>query len=325
MEIENSSSQLLFNLTEYRGELYSNVQLIFFFVVSFPTIVLCFLTNAALLIAKDINWMIRFILISLFVSEIIFAIGMSLIFWGHPIRKWLNITTVTYLVCNVTISFQLTGNATKVGSITFYSIMAYIFIKYNIKKVRWYMVAMPLAVIWLVSICFSVVVFVVIKNIVPTHLVYKGFCPLTLEDNNDHSQNGKNFLIQLGTAWILEGVLCTTIIVVFSILIFRYMRNISNDAIKKAIAKNLLFLSIGGLLSISNAVIYPTIFFFQSYQPDADLDKVFSEVLATNIAIDLLRCLASIYTPFVTIALLKPVRDAMRQMRFKCCKVFHIN
>ena len=320
MEIGNSS-QLLFNLTEYRGELYTNVQLILFFVFSLPTIVLSILTIAALLLAKDINWTIRIILISLFLSEFVFTIALTLIFWGHPIRTLLNVTEVTSLACSSIISIEITGNATKVGSITFYSIMVYVFIKYNIKKVKWYMVAIPLAVIWIVSICFSIIVFIVIQNTAPTHFIYKGFCPLELEENRKVAQDAKSFLIQLGATWILEGILCTTVIVVFSILIFYFMRkNSTNDAIKKAIAKNLLFLSIGGLLSISSAVIYPTILFFVSFQPHSidDLNVVINRLLATNLIIDILRSLTSIYTPIITIALLKPVRDAMK---FSWCKM----
>ena len=110
-------------------------------------------------------------------------------------------------------------------------------------------------------------------------------------------------------------------------MILRYIwknSSSSDKAIKRAIAKNLLFLSLGALLSISNAVIYPTVFFFFSFQADAmdDLEVVFNQYLASNLAIDIIRSASSLYSSVVTIILLKPVRDAIKQLiKCKRCKL----
>ena len=323
-EIANAST----NLTGNVGELYTEVQLVFFFVFTLPTIVLSVVTIIAIVLAKDVDWNMRIILCNVFASKIINSFGLSMIFLGQPIRRLFGIGSlkISLYLCGVTITFLVTGNGTNIGIITFYSILVYVFLRNNIKKVKWYMVAIPVTIIWVVSLLFGLVIFIFIQRNPAEVFVYKGFCP------NDLTPMGEikatQALGQLGVGWLLEGFLCGTIIAVFSILTYRYMKKSSltgDDRIKRAIGKNLLFLSGGAFWSISNAVLYPTILnLIPVLRADetVDIEDRITTLLITAHVIDIMRSLSAIYTPVVTILLLKPVRDAIKVFFQKCrvCK-----
>ena len=324
MNISNFTSNSSANLTGLIGEIYSGYQLIPFFAFVVPTLLLSLLTIIALVSAKDIDWNMRIILSNVFVSEIINSMTLTTIFWGQPIRAvsgLLDLEVWLYL-CSLTVALNVTGNGVKVGTVTLYSILVYVFIRNNIKKVKWYMIAIPLCVMWGVLLVFALSGFIFIpRQDHPEVFVYKGFCPLAL------SSNGQLFvvaaLVQQGINWLLEVFLCGSIIAVFSILIFCYMKkNCSNsDKIKKAVARNLLFLSGGAFLSISNAVLYPTILLLiilRQTSETAGIDARVTTLRVTGYAIDIVSSLTALYSPVVTIILLKPVRDAMKQFVRKC-------
>ena len=165
----------------------------------------------------------------------------------------------------------VTGNGIKVGTITLYSILVYVFMRNNIKKVKWYMVAIPMSVMWVILLVFGSSGFIFIPaQDRPEAFVFKGFCPQFV------SSSEQLILVlalgQLGIGWLLGAFLCGSIIATFSILIFCYMtkNSLDSDRIKKAVAKNLLFLSGGAFWSISNAVLYPTILLLITLRQTSD-------------------------------------------------------
>ena len=128
-----------FNATEGR-ELYTNVQLVLYFLLTIPTIILSTGAIIALFLANQITWNIRIILINVFIAEILNCISLTTIFVGHSFRMVFDITDlgVAFNYCRVNIAIQITGNGVKIGAITLYSILVYILIKSNINKVKWF-------------------------------------------------------------------------------------------------------------------------------------------------------------------------------------------
>ena len=118
--------------------------------------------------------------------------------------------------------------------------------------------------------------------------------------------------------WLLEGPVCGGIILTFFVLIACYVKkNVSNDnEIKLAIAKNLLFLGVGALLSIFTAVVIPVVIAV-SLSPDA------SSFIVTHHVLAVVGSLLNLYTPVVTIAFLKPIQEALSQLIKKCLKLEH--
>ena len=94
-------------------------------------------------------------------------------------------------------------------------------------------------------------------------------------------------------------------------------KNVSNDnEIKLAIAKNLLFLGVGALLSIFTAVVIPVVIAV-SLSPDE------SSFIVTHHVLAVVGSLLNLYTPVVTIAFLKLIQEALSQLIKKCLKLEH--
>ena len=73
----------------------------------------------ALLVAKDIKWKIRVILINILVAEIIFSLSRSANFLGFPIRQMFNISDTTSVpLCVMFFMLDIIiGTLAKVGTI----------------------------------------------------------------------------------------------------------------------------------------------------------------------------------------------------------------
>ena len=202
--------------------------------------------------------------------------------------------------------------------------MAYIFIKYNIKKVKWYMLAIPMTVIWVISVGFSLPV--AIRPTAPTNniVVSEGFCQVNFESEEDFAARRLQFSILLTIVWVLEVVICGWITVTFSSLVVYFMKKTSlTEGPKRAIAKNLLFLSVDALLSIFIGVVLPTITLLTAPDPsDMDVQRGLIQAAVTDNIDVIILSLVSLYTPLVTIVLLKPVREAMKTLVVKCYQLY---
>lgn len=324
---DSNISQPLMNLTATRRDLYTGFQLIVYFGCVFPTIFLSTITIVAFAMAKSMNKKIRVILVNIFAAEIVLSLRLSATFLGFPIRQIFDLGfDFPIRLCNLQVTLGIIGVLSKVGSVTLYAVMVYVFIKYNIKVIKWYMLAIPLIIIWTISIGFSLPVAIRPRNTPLNLVIVRGFCPENLESAEEFDNRSTQFLIQLLIGWFLEAFFCGGIIITFSILILWFMKKnlrTESDKAKKAIAKNLLFLGVGALLSIFNGVVLPTITFLAAPAPTGEIDfeKTFKEASASDHFVDIMLALTSLYTPIVTIILLKPVRDALQLLVNRCCKL----
>ena len=83
------------NFTVFRRELYTGPELVVYFACVLPAQILCVIIILALLVAKDIKWKMRVILINILVAESIFSLSRSANFLGFPIRQMFNISDST--------------------------------------------------------------------------------------------------------------------------------------------------------------------------------------------------------------------------------------
>ncbi len=302
------------NATGFSIELYPGSLLVQFFFLTLPTIILCIIAVIAITKAQTTNWKFKIILINIFGTEIYFSAGMTLILLGFRIRLLIddNPTALVIALCKITISTIIASGLAKILSIALYSVTTYFFIKTNIKKIKWYAIILPLIIIWVFSLGFSFRAFLV-PAFIPRVFVYRGFCSVDLENAN---VNATGFLVQLVVAWILDGGI-GAFILTFLILTYCYIKKntlASGDEIKKAIAKNLIYLTGGAFFTITNAVVIPTIVRFASFAPDiSNLQAAITQLVISDFIINILRSLSSLYIPIVTITLLKAVRVALKQ------------
>ena len=184
MESRNLSVTLG-NVTSIRREIYTGIHLVIIFATVFPS---------TLLKAKEINWKLKIILISIFASEIVSSMNLILTFTGYPIRQLFGITdTSSLIVCNVE---TVIGTLAKVGSITFYAVMVYVFIAKNINEVKWCLIVTPLIMIWVVSIAFSIPASLQQRSLPVNLVVFRGFCAVNLEFIEELELRNIRFSIQ---------------------------------------------------------------------------------------------------------------------------------
>ena len=306
-----NNSSLISNLSI---EVYTGWQIVFA-LITVPAAILSLLSISALFIAKKIDWNLRIILINVFVAEVVSSIGSTLFFIGYPLRRLFEVSDISQhqFPCSLSAGILVTGEAAKLGSYTFYSIMVYVFMKKNINRLKVYIMIVPCLIIWLPSLTLGSLFFsFILTRTFPMNAVLanKGLCTVNLSTHFDSS------VIIIVFIWLLEGPVCGGIILTFFVLIACYVKkNVSNDnEIKVGIAKNLLFLGVGALLSLFTAVVIPAVVAV-SMSPDV------SSFIATHHVLDIVGSLLNLYTPVVTIAFLKPIQEALSQLIKKCLKL----
>ena len=303
-----NNSSLISNLSI---EVYTGWQIVFALITVLAAI-LSLLSISALFIAKKIDWNLRIILINLFSAELMSSIGYILTFMGYPLRRLFEVSDISQhqFSCSLSLAILVIGEATKVGSYTFYSIMVYVFMKKNISRLKVYIMVIPCLIIWLPSLALGSLFFLTRNFPMNAVLANKGLCTFDL------SAQPYNRVIFAVFVLLLEGPVCGGVILTFFVLIACYMKkNVSNDnEIKVGIAKNLLFLGVGALLSIFTAVVIPVVV---AVRMSADT----SSFIVTHHILDIVGSLLNLYTPVVTIAFLKPIQEAVSQLIKKCLKL----
>ncbi|ORU94746.1 MAG: hypothetical protein A6F71_09570 [Cycloclasticus sp. symbiont of Poecilosclerida sp. M] len=205
-----TNTSLITNLTGVIAEVYTGWQ-IMFTLITVPAAIFSLLSIFALILAEKIDWNLKIILINIFSGEFILSIGSTLVFMGYPLRRLFEVSNTIQLQwpCAINISLLVIGNAVKVGSYTFYSIMVYVFIKKNIKKVKLYMMIIPCLIIWLPSLFSGGIIIFYRTPPMDAALLNKGLCSADLTNQI----NIRRFTIQLAVTWLLQGFLCGGIII----------------------------------------------------------------------------------------------------------------
>ena len=305
--------------------MYNGYHLIPYLGLVAPALVLSVLTTLALLLAGDINKKIRALLINVFIAEIMVYVRLTITFLAFPIRQMFEIgDNVSANLCRLQSAVSMIEIVSKVGSITLYAVMVYIFIKYNINKVKWYVLAIPIASIWVIAIGLSLPIGLVRIDPATNVMVFDGFCVETYDPEQEFVAGGLPVLILLTLAVLLQGVLCGGTIIIIGILVLHFLKkNELSEGSKRAIAKNLLFVSVDALLSIFVFVVVRVIVFLAAPDPsNLDFHSRFTQGAVQDHINDLTLSLVSLYTPLVTIVLLKPVREAMKALVIKCCHLY---
>ena len=146
------------------------VSISYFVFLCLPAIILFLLCVVALLLTKTININLRVILLNVFAAEISLLLGVTVLFLGHPARVQ-DEETVNYS-CNFLLSAIFCGGIAKHPANSLYAIVVYIYIKYGLKKVKWYIIVLSIALTWVISLSVSLIPYTSSFNIVSNH----GFC-----------------------------------------------------------------------------------------------------------------------------------------------------
>ena len=202
----------------------------------------------------------------------------------------------TIYSCRTFVSLLITAAVQKFSTITVYSIMVYVFLKYGVKKLKWYVIFPSLVITWALSISIGILPF---------------FNQFELFNNNGFCRNltsARLYYVVIGS-FLSSAIIGSCIIVFFSIVSYRFLKKNTlegNVEVKKAVSKNLFYLAVVAVLTTISQ-IFPTFSpLIRSILPD------YRYFIAWNYFLRVFLNFPNIATPIVAIYALKPVKLAIK-------------
>ena len=311
----------LFNTTGFDLELFialnSVLHIMIFFIIALPSLILCGICVVALLASKSLHRKMRVILANIYVSEIIFSTGSIFLYLLYPIRSSYNEGDIT---CSIDAIFLGVGTLSSLATVSLYAIATYVFVKYGPKKLNLRVVYAYITISWVVNILVVISLLVTRSVEVNSEGLQRntdGFCGFDFMD----ASTVLTTIYLLAAGIIALWVFVTLILIsVFGLLTLCYVKKNTikeNKAIKKAIAKNLLYLTTKVFATIITAIFF---FGFSS------LRFIFEEHISVIVYIVFqylfgyiaFGCITLI-TPIASLVILQPLQVAIK--RICCCSL----
>ena len=295
---------MVLNITGVDNQLYYDVNVAlnvcFFIFLSLLPLLLCFLVILALVLAKTINIKIRVLLINIFAAEILGWIVYAIFYLGWIVRLNHNET----ISCKMYYTTFLVANVQKFTSGTLYTINIFLFIKHGEKKLKWYIITPYIVLSWLIITTISIVLIILLP---PDFVRYinGGICSVRIYTS---------ILFPISASLVTIVAITFLIIqIVMIIVTFVYIKKHTlegNVQIKKAVAKVLVYIFIASIVSFIDTIVPAVSFIVRLIIPGSTIVTNTAESYFAR----LLFSVPGIATPLVAIALLKPVRDAIKTM-----------
>ena len=303
---------MLFNLTEVNENTFlaanAAIHVLFFVILTLPTVILCGLAITALLPASTINWQMRASLLNIFVAEIVSSIAMGVSLLGYSVRA-LSDGINDIAVCRLVITLFIAVSCTKITSITLYAIMAYLFVKYDGKKLKWRFVLLCMLITWIFSISLGILHIGNLENV----LEDSSFCVSTL------SSVFAAALILAGLVTLSCAVVATTMAILAKCYVYHYPMD-EDFELKGAIANSSFFLAFGMVLSAA-VNLFALLRFLDSNTLKAA--SIVTRLILAYIGA-LLVMVPSLLTLVIAMIVLKPLRNALKKtcnIACSCCKM----
>ena len=301
----------LLNLSSLQVNIANAFNIASLVLIVIPGLILSVLCVLVLLYAKSLNLNIRITLLSIFVAQVTECVGVLVVFLGYPIRE-VNGVSIDYS-CHFAFSCLLASSFSKVPAIATYAIVVYIFIKSGAKKVKLYATLISVFLLWAASILFGLTAyfggFVIISNY--------GFCQI-------------HFLpalpvvsASLLTILMLTGAIALCLTLIFGILTFCYMKkNLiqENASTKRAVTKILLYNIAGAFITLLLNIL-PSIFPVLRSRLEGRLGL---PGILPVLQYYFLYCVLIpplLLSPLITMSLLKPVQQTLREIIGRICRV----
>ena len=280
----------------------STLHLSKFLLLTLPAIILNAVCIVALLLAKAIKRKVRAAIINIFAAEMMNLLGSTILYVGYPIRVTNNDALAAS--CPTGIAFTVLGFNADLLAIATYAIAVYIFIKYNIRKLKWSVLITVIAISW--GVCFILSVIFLGTNL--NQKVDNGFCAFDSQEINSRTA-----LIGLSIA--LLTLATVVVVVIFDILIFYYVRrNVADENVqtKKAVVKILAYHSAKMIVLLSQYIVGGLLI------PSLSRLDSFVVAIAIEYILNILFSTTSLLTPIMSLVLLQPLRDALKE-KCPCC------
>ncbi len=282
---------------------------IILFIISVPTVILYGICIVALLFAKEVKLQMRILLINILMARFSGRIlPPAIVHLGAPANIIMDV-----IVCKIFYALVFTGYFTGLTSITLFSIMVYLFIKYGDSKLKWYIIISSIILSWIVSIIFGALIFIDSTAVI-------------LGDTLDIcSFYEKSKLFTPTVSFILSAeAIFLSIMLVFSIVTMCFVRrriqrndeSLGNPQIMKAITRVQVYFLVASFMDAITDVV-PSLYPLLKSNTAATL-------ILSNL-IDILITITPMLIPIVMIIMLKPVRDALKETKGKLCSLMSCN
>ena len=294
---------MVLNITGVDNQLYYDVNVAlnvcFFIFLSLLPLLLCVFVILALILAKTINAKIRVLLINIFAVEVLGWVSNAIFFLGWIVR--LNYNEI--ISCKLFYMTYLAAGVEKCTSGTFFALNVFLFIRYGEKKLKWYIILPCIALSWVIISLPSILI---VSLAPPDTVTYNnGRCVIKIQSN----------IFYLAITGLLYAVSLIFLIIqiVMIIITFVYIKKHTlegNVQIKKAVAKVIAYLFFGSIIAFISTILPAWSFVIQLIIPGSTTATVTTRIYLNRLILGV----PGIATPIAAIALLKPVRDAIKTM-----------
>lgn len=265
--------------------------------IALPSLFLCVVCIVALLLAHTLNWPLRVALILIFVVESCYWLAFCIVFYGYTVR--IRNPSGEVFSCKLYLSLFIFTSLMKLTAIALYAVVVYVFIRHGVNK--------QMLVTMLSCIAVLTVVFLAVSSMTyfpPFQVsIDLGFC--------SYHVNTFYYVILFTVIIIMAVLLC--IIITFSILACCYIkRNTLEDnvEVKHAVAKNLFFLLLSAIFYFIYILTPPWYPFIREGLANNPVLCYFIINYVFRISLNLI----PVGTPIVAIAVLKPIRFAIKNI-----------
>ena len=276
------------------------LNLTLFAIFPLPTFVLCVLCIVALLFAKEVNLKMRTLLVHILSPEAIVSFSYIFNYIGYASRVYGSVDDDTS--CATYGGIFMIGQIQRVIVLPFFAFAVLVFVKYEVSKLKWYVIVTYLAGYSIFSVLMGALQIYMDRT---EHM--NGFCVLEL------SLSAENlvFVSSLTVAIIAVSALGLCVVVLFSILSYCSVKKAispnGNHSVKKAVAKVLVFHAAKSVFQLIEFG-YVSLLFVPYESSDI------SEDVLVYYTTEITYWPFIILTPIVLLIFLKPVRDAVKMM-----------
>ena len=291
------------NLTGLDIDLYFTVgtaiNCLLLFGIVLPSLTLIVVCVIAILLAKELCGQMKALLINIFAGEVCnWLSGMAYNIMFIIVAQ---AGSRVAMLCSTSLSLYFVATLQISSGTSLYAIMVYIFIKYGVAKVKWWVIISYIAVFGVVALAAGTLPFI------PTYgllINEAGFCA-ALEDSVLNRS--------ISAVAVLLGFVHLVLIITFTALSHFYIKKNTMEGsvdVKKSVAKTLKYLMVSAIISFV-ATVPPSLPINIRTTPAGNVNVIYLLAFQFFIPQVLLYAFSTI-TPIVTIILLKPAREAMR-------------
>lgn len=287
---------------------HSALHVVFAVLSIIPTAGLCGLHIVALVLVKDkINWKMRVVLVNILVPEFMTSVAGIFYLLGYPLRAYevgADNTRSSNILCQIFLIFYNIGFFANVFGGPFFAVAVFIFTKYNVAKVKWWIIATFISVTWAIAVGLSLAV-PFTGSETPSR---NGFCTI------QQSVSGV-VVFSIGVTLVAFNIV---IVFAFSITSYCYIRkNTISDGpnpLKKSFANILIFYAVRAVCILIQLLINTTIFRDQQFNDTSNVSR-----FVVYYIVVVFTAVTALLTPLGSMIHLKPVRDSLKLIAKKLC------